>query len=296
MHPNQKRTIQSTKKLLYRICLIFPIVVSILFLTTPFSDSSSTNETASESQSQLLLQSRYASDPFNVQGVHKSVPPLFLEIDGGCGPHYEGVCAQVRSGPGTEYPAIVKLRNGVVLKTDQVLTINGATWYRIVVDEWIRYPDRLPTAMYLSSTFVSPFSNVGVVAQESALPESSKKIIIDLSDQMLYAYDGENLYMKELVSTGIELTPTPQGHFRVYRKTPTRYMQGPIPGVSEKSFDLPGVPWNLYFTGEGAVIHGAYWHDAFGKSWSNGCVNLPPKKAKRLYQWADIGTHVYVQE
>lgn len=73
-------------------------------------------------------------------------------------------------------------------------------------------------------------------------------------------------------------------------------MQGPIPGVSDQYYDLPGVPWNLYFTVDGAVIHGAYWHNHFGEPWSHGCVNLPPQEAKRLYDWADLGTPVIVQD
>ena len=73
-------------------------------------------------------------------------------------------------------------------------------------------------------------------------------------------------------------------------------MQGPIPGVSTQVYDLPGVPWNLYFTAGGSVIHGAYWHDHFGKPWSHGCVNLPPQKAKELYLWAPIGIKVTVRK
>ena len=73
-------------------------------------------------------------------------------------------------------------------------------------------------------------------------------------------------------------------------------MQGPIPDISEKQYDLPGVPWNLYFTEQGAVIHGAYWHNKFGQLWSSGCVNLPPEKAKKLYLWADLGMEVIVRD
>ena len=112
---------------------------------------------------------------------------------------------------------------------------------------------------------------------------------------MLYAYDGEILFMTEPISTGLNLTPTPRGTFTIFKMTPSRFMQGPIPDVSDQIYDLPGVPWNLYFTEDGAVIHGAYWHDHFGKRWSHGCVNLPPQKAKELYFWADIGISVNVK-
>ena len=72
-------------------------------------------------------------------------------------------------------------------------------------------------------------------------------------------------------------------------------MQGPLPGVSDQYYDLPGVPWDLYFTKDGAVIHGAYWHDHFGEQWSHGCVNLPTDKAKELYLWAAVGIPVTVK-
>ena len=113
---------------------------------------------------------------------------------------------------------------------------------------------------------------------------------------MLYAYDGNTLFMKVSVSTGIKKTPTPIGTFTIYKKTPSRYMQGPIPGISTGKYDLPGVPWNLYFTAGGAVIHGAYWHNDFGHMHSNGCVNVPLDKAQELYEWADIGTPVIVRD
>ena len=73
-------------------------------------------------------------------------------------------------------------------------------------------------------------------------------------------------------------------------------MQGPIPGITNQYYDLPGVPWDLYFTHQGAAIHGTYWHENFGKQSSHGCVNLPPAQAEKLYRWAGIGTFVIVQD
>lgn len=221
----------------------------------------------------------------------------YLQVIEGCGPSYEGACLNARSGPGTQYPVVMQFRSGMVLAAaGAAVEHGGRSWYRIAFDEWLRYPDRART-MYVAADFVVPVLDEGPIdLDDTAHATSSKRIIVDRSSQMLYAYEGEELFMKQAVSTGIELTPTPRGSFAVYRKTPTRYMQGPIPGISTKQYDLPGVPWNLYFTKEGAVIHGAYWHNAFGKPYSNGCVNLPFEKAKELYQWADIGTAVYVQD
>jgi lipoprotein-anchoring transpeptidase ErfK/SrfK len=108
--------------------------------------------------------------------------------------------------------------------------------------------------------------------------------------------DGDKLFMSASVSTGNKTTPTPKGTFSIFRKTPSRYMQGPLPGISKQYFDLPGVPWTMYFTEQGAAIHGAYWHSDFGATHSNGCVNLPVAKARQLYTWADVGTKVVVRQ
>jgi hypothetical protein len=46
------------------------------------------------------------------------------------------------------------------------------------------------------------------------------------------------------------------------------------------------VPYVQYFEGSYA-LHGAFWHDNFGRQQSHGCVNLAPLDAKRLFFWAD---------
>lgn len=221
----------------------------------------------------------------------------FIEVLDGCGPYFTGSCVNMRSGPGEEYPVILRLRTGIVLKVEDIVTHNEHTWYKIMFDEGVRYPERVTGDWYVSADYVQLFSDKGAERLlTNTNNKSTKHITVDISEQMLYAYDGDTLFMEEPISTGLEFTPTPRGTFTVFKKTPSRYMQGPIPDISDQYFDLPGVPWDLYFTHEGAVIHGAYWHDSFGKPWSKGCVNLPPQKAKELYHWADIGTSVIVQD
>ena len=105
------------------------------------------------------------------------------------------------------------------------------------------------------------------------------------------------LFMETTISTGLELTPTPRGTFTIFKKTPSRYMQGPLPYLTvSRYYDLPGVPFNLYFTEGGAVIHGAYWHDSFGSRYSSGCVNMRIDEARMLYSWATLGTTVTVRD
>lgn len=223
-------------------------------------------------------------------------PVLFqyIEIVDGCGPYFTNECLNARSGPGTDFPIISRLRNGMVLKVGGVVDRDGEQWYKISFEEWLRYPERIVDDWYVSAKYVRALMDEGVRTTKPDSANSGKRIVVNRSKQMLYAYEGDTLFMEEKISTGVELTPTPRGTFTIFKKTPSRYMQGPIPDVSEKFWDLPGVPWNLYFTSQGAIIHGTYWHDRFGSKSSNGCVNIAPAQAEKLYKWAEIGTKVTV--
>jgi hypothetical protein len=223
----------------------------------------------------------------------------YVAVIDSCGPHFEGECLRVRSGPGTDYPVLASLRNGMVLKVDGKVERDGQSWYKIVFDEWLRYPNRVKGDWYVSSQYVQVLLDEGdrTIWEHTYSTTTTKSIIVDRSEQKLYAYDGEQLFLEADISTGLELTPTPRGTFTIYKKTPSRYMQGPLPNlVDQQYYDLPGVPWNLYFTDGGAVIHGAYWHNSFGSRYSHGCVNLPPETAHTVYSWADLGTTVTVQD
>lgn len=228
-----------------------------------------------------------------------ATPQLFqyIQIQGGCNWASVGTCVNMRYGPGISYPIVTKLRDGIVLRVGDSVVVDGQTWYKILFATTLRYPERVKSGLYVAQTdSVHLFSDVGDKEASHVNASSTKRIVVDVSKQMLYAYDGDTLFMQESISTGLEFTPTPRGTFYVYKKTPSRYMQGPIPGVSDQYYDLPGVPWDLYFTKDGAVIHGAYWHNKFGQPWSHGCVNLPPDQAGRLYMWAETGMPVIVQD
>ena len=220
----------------------------------------------------------------------------YIQIQGGCNWASVGTCVNMRSGPGTQYPTVTKLRDGIVLRVGDSVVADGQIWYKILFATTLRYPERVKGGLYVAQTdSVHLITNTGDEEAARVNASSTKHILVDVSKQMLYAYDGDTLFMQESISTGLEFTPTPRGTFYVYKKTPSRYMQGPIPGVSDQFYDLPGVPWDLYFTKDGAVIHGAYWHNKFGQPWSHGCVNLPPDQAERLYMWADTGMPVIVR-
>ena len=113
-------------------------------------------------------------------------------------------------------------------------------------------------------------------------------IDIDLSDQMLYAYEDQELVDSFLVSTGTYLHPTITGQYHIYVKYYATDMRG-------DGYYLPDVPYTMYFY-SGYGIHGTYWHNNFGTPMSHGCVNMRTSDAEWLFNWSSIGTLVNIHD
>ncbi len=223
---------------------------------------------------------------------------VFIKVTDGCNFAFGGSCLNVRSGPGTNYSVARKLRNDEVLRIDQIVIDGSSIWYRINYDDqFLAYPERIKSNEYVISNYVDPFITERTrTTWEHGGEIGNKKIIVDTSDQNLTAFEGDVLIMQTKVSTGKELTLTDIGEHEIFKKMPSRYMQGPIPDSGlEDVYDLEGVPWTMYFHANGSAIHGAYWHNSFGSPYSHGCVNLKPDDAKILYNWANLGTKVEIR-
>ena len=278
---------------------VIPLVTNWnLFTSDNNPTTTSTTTPFLKAEEAVIVDNATTSDTSNILPVDK-VLFEYVEVIDGCGPHFEGECLRVRSGPGTDYPVVSRLRNGMVLKVDGKVENEGEEWYKIVFDEWLRYPERVSGSWYVAADYVKILLDEGdkTIWENKPATTTKKSIVVYRSKQTLYAYDGEELFASSSISTGLQLTPTPRGTFTIFKKTPSRYMQGPLPNLADKQYyDLPGVPWNLYFTDGGAVIHGAYWHNSFGRAYSHGCVNLPVSMAHTIYTWADLGTKVIVKD
>jgi lipoprotein-anchoring transpeptidase ErfK/SrfK len=111
-------------------------------------------------------------------------------------------------------------------------------------------------------------------------------IEVNLSDQTLTAWQGDQAVLYTSVSTGTSAYPTVTGRYSIGTKYTAQRMTGP-------GYDLPGVPWVMYFFG-GYAIHGAYWHNNFGTPMSHGCVNMETSDAQWVFSWAGVGTVVNV--
>ncbi|MCC6790090.1 MAG: L,D-transpeptidase [Thermomicrobiales bacterium] len=155
----------------------------------------------------------------------------------------------------------------------------------------------LDVPIYDESLFQEPIGIGGInVSGPGPIQGGYKEIVISISAQSLWAYEGGSLVVSTLVSTGtgeVPETVTPIGFYSVHTKLLSQTMEGTI---SNEFYSVPDVPWVMYFDWAGNAIHGAYWHNNFGTPMSHGCVNLPLDVAEFLYGWAPEGTAVTVIE
>ena len=122
--------------------------------------------------------------------------------------------------------------------------------------------------------------------QQPPVGNGVRWIEVNLSEQRIYAWEGDVLLNSFVVSTGTWATPTVVGTFQIWNKTRIQTMSGP-------GYSLPNVPFVMYFYKDYG-FHGTYWHNNFGTPMSHGCVNLTIPDSEWLYNWASYGTTVKV--
>jgi lipoprotein-anchoring transpeptidase ErfK/SrfK len=141
-------------------------------------------------------------------------------------------------------------------------------------------PSQTPDKYY-SSYFAHPWD-----IPEEVNAENDFWIEVDLSNQTLYAYHGDQIINAFLISSGTSSFPTVTGTFKIFAKYSQYTMRGP-------EYDISDVPYTMFFY-KGYSIHGTYWHDNFGTPMSHGCVNMDTTDAAWIYENAPVGTYVFI--
>jgi lipoprotein-anchoring transpeptidase ErfK/SrfK len=126
-------------------------------------------------------------------------------------------------------------------------------------------------------------------------PAGNKYILVDISDQYMYVYEGEQLVFNFVASTGMN-NSTSVGNFSVLNKIPSAY----------------GATWNIWMPNwlgiywSGSLQNGIHalpilpngaqlWAGYLGTPISYGCVVIGAYESQLLYDWADVGTPVEIQ-
>jgi hypothetical protein len=152
-------------------------------------------------------------------------------------------------------------------------------WYQI-------YDFYLKKYFYVAAHDMRLVPNDELTLLSPEVPDTEKKIVVDLSTQLVTAFEGEKLVFSQRCASGVKGTDTPKGEFRTYHKGPSVHMTNEGDALEEETvYSLPGVPWCSFFTGAGNAFHGTWWHNDYGRPRSHGCVNLPSDAAKFIYRW-----------
>lgn len=127
-------------------------------------------------------------------------------------------------------------------------------------------------------------------------------IIIRLSENRLYLYDGLKLAKTYPVATGQPAYPTPQGHWVIVNKrtNPTWYNPAKSTWGSELPEIIPPGPDNplgtraLDLDASGIRIHGTYAAGSIGTYASHGCIRMYIADSEELFGLVEVGTTVII--
>lgn len=132
---------------------------------------------------------------------------------------------------------------------------------------------------YLKDWFIGVASRIEPPFE---IEEGEPWVHVDLSEQTLVVYRGEEPVFATLISSGLDEHATPVGTFTIRRKFVADTMANLGPDAGDDRYRIEDVPWTQYFEGSFA-LHGAMWHNRFGLQRSHGCVNLSPADARRVW-------------
>lgn len=123
----------------------------------------------------------------------------------------------------------------------------------------------------------------------------NKSILVDISEQHLYAYEGDTLVFSFVASTGMN-NATRAGTFSVLDKIPSAY---------GATWDIWMPNWlGIYWAGSlengihalPILPNGAQlWAGYLGTPISYGCIVLGANESQLLYDWSEVGTPVEIQ-
>lgn len=144
------------------------------------------------------------------------------------------------------------------------------SWVRVIQDS-----DREINngSLYIPIDYLKPLT-APEVTPIPLKPGEIREIDIDLTTLHMTALQNGRVVNDVPISAGKPGYETPTGKFSVISKFWAREMMGP-------GYNLPGVPFTQFITGNGVAIHGAWWHTRFGKqNVSHGCINARIQDAK----------------
>ncbi|GAC1323638.1 MAG: hypothetical protein NVSMB2_21450 [Chloroflexota bacterium] len=116
---------------------------------------------------------------------------------------------------------------------------------------------------------------------------------------LLTAFEDGAPIWSTLTLKGTISNRTPTGVHQILWRVPNETMTServypPIPRGAPGGYYLKNVLFTQYFTSDGASIYYNYWSSNWGYAGSHGCLGVGYNEAKFAWDWAEVGTPVYV--
>lgn len=167
----------------------------------------------------------------------------------------------------------------------------------IPTDMPVPAPTEAPGLIVMEIIENTPIPTAGAAQSRESVPSygGSKYILVDISEQHMYVYEGDMLLYSFVASTGMN-NATRVGTFQVQSKIPMAY----------------GSTWNIWMPSwlgiywAGGLENGIHalpilsngatlWAGFLGRPVSYGCVVLGTYDAQVLFDWAEIGIPVEIR-
>lgn len=132
----------------------------------------------------------------------------------------------------------------------------------------------------------------GYNPRDKTLVKLAKRIEVNtgIEHELSYFLGGVRIG-KFPISAGLPNMPTPKGHFKIETKHPNAW----------SSYGLWMPYWMNFKNGKYGIHQLPYWsngavegEESLGKPASHGCVRLGKEGAKAMYDFAEIGTEVFI--
>jgi lipoprotein-anchoring transpeptidase ErfK/SrfK len=117
-------------------------------------------------------------------------------------------------------------------------------------------------------------------------------LVADLSDKILYLYEGDSVYKMFDIADGKDPYPTPRGNFKIRKLNwNPRWVPPDSKWARNKSATGPGDPKNpmkvvtIFFKEPDYYIHGTDAIGSLGSSESHGCLRMAPDDVMEVGRW-----------
>lgn len=195
----------------------------------------------------------------------------------------------VRSEPTTASSTVYELEEGAQVQVN--------SWVRgeeVVENSFIWA--QLSDGNYVFARNIGRYAPVAPMPVPDDAPWEGKWIDIQLTQQLAVAYEGRTPVRTIVVTTGMPGWETPTGLFWINARVENETMDSDAIGA-EYFYKLENVLYTQYFSERGHALHYAWWRtpETIGRPGSHGCINMLLEDSEYLWNWAGIGTPIYIR-